>query len=171
MGNVLVCHSWSTDLLDVDLIKENDLDGSQIWKLFFFIPVWFMSYFHLLSLVNYKQYGEGEMSRVVVFVNVLVFNFSLTIFFIKVCWEWSTIASLVHTLPLSTFPHSSYLVVLSEFFYILDWSLLNARLTVDLHTALSSRVWQWKCDQDRCFVKTNTVLHWIRKQIYFIRRR
>ena len=68
---LLACHRWSTNLLDVDLFKENELGGYQIWKLFFVVPVWFMPYFRLLNFVNNEQYGEGEMSRVVVFVSSL----------------------------------------------------------------------------------------------------
>ena len=58
----LYCHRWSTKLLDVELVEENDLDGCQRWKLFFVVPGQFMTYFDLLSFVNNKQYGEGEMS-------------------------------------------------------------------------------------------------------------
>ena len=38
-----------------------------------------MSYFHILPFVKKRQYGEGEMSQVVIFVYVFAFNFSLTI--------------------------------------------------------------------------------------------
>ena len=75
----LACHMWSTNLLDVDLIEENKIGGCQIWKLFFVVSGWFMTYFHLFPFVNNAQYGEGSMSRVVVFVYVFAFNFSLII--------------------------------------------------------------------------------------------
>ena len=75
----------STDLLDVKLIKENKLGGCQRRKLFFVVPGWFMPYFHLLPFVNNKKYGEGEMSRVVVFVYVFAFNVTLTISPLEVC--------------------------------------------------------------------------------------
>ena len=67
-------------MLYVDLIKENKLGGYQRRKLFFIVPGWDMTYFHLLIFVIDKQYVEGELSLVVVFVYVFVFNFTLTIF-------------------------------------------------------------------------------------------
>ena len=36
----LACHMWSTNLLDVELTKENELGGCQILKLFFVAPGW-----------------------------------------------------------------------------------------------------------------------------------
>ena len=51
------CHRWSTNLLDVDLIKENYLGGCQRWKFLFVVPRWFMPYFRLLHFVINKQYG------------------------------------------------------------------------------------------------------------------
>ena len=106
----------SNYLLGVDIIKENKLGGCQRWKLFFVVPVWFMSYFRLLPFVYNKQYGEGEMSWVVVYVYVFAFIFLLTISPVEACWAWSTIASFFGTFPLSVFLRSSYLVVFSEFF-------------------------------------------------------
>ena len=64
----------------MEFTEENDLGGCQIWKLFFVVPGWFIPYFHLLPFVNNEQYGEGEMSQVVVFVYVFAFNFALTLF-------------------------------------------------------------------------------------------
>ena len=64
----LNCLSWYTYLLDMDLVKENNLVGFHRRKLLFFVPEWDMPYFRLLPLVINEQYGEGEMSRVVVFV-------------------------------------------------------------------------------------------------------
>ena len=58
--NLLVICRWSNEFLDVDLIEENDLGVCQRWKLFFVVPGWFMSYFHLLPFVNNEKYGEGE---------------------------------------------------------------------------------------------------------------
>ena len=81
----LACHRWSTNLLDVDLIEEKHLGGCQRWKLFFVVPGWFMSYFHLLPFVNNEQYGEGEMIRVVIFVYFYAFNFALTNSHLEVC--------------------------------------------------------------------------------------
>ena len=75
----LACHMWSTNLMDVDLIEENELSGCQRWKFFFVIPGWFMPYLHLLPFVNNEQYGEGETSRFLVFVYVFAFNFALTL--------------------------------------------------------------------------------------------
>ena len=74
------CRRWSNYLLDVDLIEENKLVRCQKKKLLFFVPVRYMPHFHILSFVINKQYEEGEMSRVVVFVYVFAFNFSLTLF-------------------------------------------------------------------------------------------
>ena len=109
------CWMWSSNLLYLDLIEENELGGFERKNLFFVIPVSYMPYFLLLPFVIIKQYGEGEISRCVVFVYVLVFNFILTIFPLGVCSAWSTIASLVNTLPLWTYPHSSYLFLISDF--------------------------------------------------------
>ena len=72
----LACHRWSTNLFDMDLIKENQLGWCQRWKLFFVVPGWFMPYFYLLPFVNNKQYGESEMSQYVVFVYIFAFNFA-----------------------------------------------------------------------------------------------
>ena len=83
----LVFHRWYTNLLGVDHIEENKLGGFQRWKLFFVVPGWSVHYFHLLRFVNNEQYGEGEMSRVVVFVYIFAFNFSLTIYPLEVCWS------------------------------------------------------------------------------------
>ena len=66
------------------------------------------------------------------------------LFPLEVCWAWSTIASLVNTLPLFTYPHSFFLVVFSEFIIILGWSLLKDKLAVDLLTVLSPCVRRWK---------------------------
>ena len=78
-------HRWSTNLLDVDLIEENKIGGCQRQKLFFVVPGWFMPYFHLPPFVNNEQYGEGEMSRVVVFIYVSAFSFALTLSPLEVC--------------------------------------------------------------------------------------
>ena len=71
--------------MDVDLIKENKLGEFQRLKLLFVIPGWFMPYLHLLTFVNNKQYGEGKMSRFVVYVYVFAFNFALPISPLEVC--------------------------------------------------------------------------------------
>ena len=81
----LDCHMWSTNLLDVDLIKEDDLGGCHIWKLFFVVPGWFMPYLYLPPFGNNEQYVDGEMSQVIVFVYVFSFNFSLTLSPLEVC--------------------------------------------------------------------------------------
>ena len=81
----LACHRWSTNLLDVDLIEENELGGCQRWKLFFVVPGCFMPYFHLLYFVNNEQYVEGEISQVFVFMYVFTFNFALTISPLELC--------------------------------------------------------------------------------------
>ena len=62
---------WSADLFVVDLIKEYKLGGCQRRKLVFVVTGWFMPYFHLLPFVINEEYGEGEISRVVIFVSVL----------------------------------------------------------------------------------------------------
>ena len=49
------------------------------------LQVWFMTYLHLLPSVNNEKYGEGEMSRVVVFVYIFAFNLSLTLSPLEVC--------------------------------------------------------------------------------------
>ena len=72
-------------MLDVDLIEEKYLGGCQRWNLFFVVPGWFMTYFHLPPFVNNEQYGEGEMNQAVVFVYVFAFNFSLTLSPLEVC--------------------------------------------------------------------------------------
>ena len=59
----LDCHMWSTNLLAVDLTKENELGRCQIWKLFFVVSGRFVPYFHFLPFVNNEQYGEGETSQ------------------------------------------------------------------------------------------------------------
>ena len=79
------CHRRSTELLDMELVKENKLGGYQRWKLFFFVPGCFMPYFHLLPFVNNEQYGEGEMSQVVVYVYFFAFNFTPTLYPLEFC--------------------------------------------------------------------------------------
>ena len=37
----------------------------------FVVTGWYMAYFHINPLVFREQYGEGEMSQVVIFVLVL----------------------------------------------------------------------------------------------------
>ena len=64
------CCRWSTDLFDVNLIKEYKLGLRQWRKLVFVVIVWYMPYFHLLPFVIIKQYVEGEMSRFIIFVLV-----------------------------------------------------------------------------------------------------
>ena len=44
-----------------------------------------MPYFCLLSFFNNKQYREGEMIQVVVFVYVFAFNFALNISPLELC--------------------------------------------------------------------------------------
>ena len=41
--------------------------------------------FHLLPFVINEQYGEGEMSQAVVFVNFITFFFALTLSPLEVC--------------------------------------------------------------------------------------
>ena len=81
----LACHRWYTNLLDVDLIKEDNLGGCHIWKLLFVGPGWFMPYLDLPPFGNNEQYVDGEMSQVIVFVYVFSFNFSLTLSPLEVC--------------------------------------------------------------------------------------
>ena len=76
---------WSTNLTHVERIEEKELSGYHIWKLFFVVLGWFMPYFHVLHFVNNEQYGEGGISRVVVFVYVFAFNFALTLSPLEVC--------------------------------------------------------------------------------------
>ena len=49
----LTCRRWSTDLLDVDLIKENKLGGCHRGKLFLVIPLWYMPCLHIPPFFNY----------------------------------------------------------------------------------------------------------------------
>ena len=76
----LACHRWSTNLLDVNLIEENKLDGCQRRELLFIVPGWFITYFHILTFEKNEQYGEDEMSQAVVFLYVFAFNFALTLY-------------------------------------------------------------------------------------------
>ena len=85
MFNKLAYRRWSTDLLDVEIIKENKLGGFQRWKLFFFVPGWFMSYFHLLPFVDNGKYVEGEMSQFFFFAYFFALNFALNISPMELC--------------------------------------------------------------------------------------
>ena len=115
---IYFCRS-STDLLDVELIKENELGRCQRRKIFFVVLVWDVPHFHLLWFLINQQYEEGEMSQYIVFVYVFAFNFALNIPPLEICWAWSTIVSLVDTSTLFNYPHSSFLVVSSRFYFIL----------------------------------------------------
>ena len=47
----LACHRWSTNLLDVELMRENELERCQRYNLLFVVPGWLMPYFHLPPFV------------------------------------------------------------------------------------------------------------------------
>ena len=66
-------------------VKENNLVGFQISKLFFVVPVWDMPDFHLLPFVISEQHVQVEMSRVVVFFYIIAFNFAPTIAPLGLC--------------------------------------------------------------------------------------
>ena len=83
----LACPRWFTNLLDVDLIEEKRAGWMSDMEVGFVIPGWFMPYFHLLTFGNSKQYGEGEMSRFIVFVYVFVFNLALALSSKELCWK------------------------------------------------------------------------------------
>ena len=83
-------------------------------------------------------------------------------------WEWSTIASTVDTLNLSTFPHSSYLVVFSGFCYFRLESPKGWINSVPNHYIFTVCL-RMTIDKDRCIAKAKTVLHWFFKHVYFIR--
>ena len=82
----LAYRRWSTDLLDLLIIKEKKLGGFQRWKLFFFVTGWFMSYFHLLPFVDNKKHVEGETNQFFVFVYFFAFNFAPNISPLELCW-------------------------------------------------------------------------------------
>ena len=54
----------------MNLVKEYKLGGRQWRKLGFIVTGWYMPYLQLLPFVISKQYGEGEISCVVIFVSV-----------------------------------------------------------------------------------------------------
>ena len=137
----LDCHRWSNNLLDVKLIEVNNLGWCQTRNLFFVVPVWFMTYFHLLPFFNDKQYGEGEMSQAVVIVYFFLFFLHL-LFLLRNSVEHDQ--PLLHLSIPCLFPLTLILCSLLYFliFVILGWSLLKAKLKVDLHTALSPCVWR-----------------------------
>ena len=62
---------WSSDLFDVDLVKEYKMGGFQQRKLVFVVTGLYMTYLHLPPFLIIKKYGEGEMIQVVIFVSVL----------------------------------------------------------------------------------------------------
>ena len=64
------CCRWSTDLFDMNLVKEYKLGGCQWRKLVSVVTGCYMPYFNLPPFLFSKQYGEGEISRVVIFVSV-----------------------------------------------------------------------------------------------------
>ena len=64
------CFRWSADFFDMNLVKEYKLGGCQWRKLGSVVTWWYMPYFHLFPFVFSKKYGEGEISRVVIFVSV-----------------------------------------------------------------------------------------------------
>ena len=95
-----------------------------------------MPYFHLITFVNNKQYGESEMSQVVVFVYIFAFNFHL-LFLI-----WKTLEHDKPFLQLSIPCLFPLILILCSFLYfsifvISGWTILKSKLTVDLITTLS----------------------------------
>ena len=129
--------------MDVDLIKENKLYGCHRRNLFFVIPGWDMTYFHLLSLVIDEQYGEDEMIQFDVFVYIFAFIFHLLFSLWKPDWHYQPLLQLSITclFPLTLIPSSLFYLLK---FVIFDRSILRAKLTVDSLTALSPCVWKWK---------------------------
>ena len=71
-------------MLDMNISKENELGVCQRCKLFFVVSWCFMPYFHLTPFVNKKQFREDEISQVVVFVHLFVFNFAIALSPLKV---------------------------------------------------------------------------------------
>ena len=63
------CWGWTTDLFDMNLVKEYKLGGCQWRDLGFIVTGWYMPYFHLSTFVLSEQYGEGEISQVFIFVS------------------------------------------------------------------------------------------------------
>ena len=103
-----------------------------------------MPYFHLPHIVIGKQYGQGEMSQVVIFVSVY---YSFAFWFCTYSLSsgsrlskinhffWRRIASL--HLPSFFVPCQIFCI-----FVLLGWSLKKAKLTLDLHTELKPLWWQ-----------------------------
>ena len=79
------CRRCSTELLDVELIEEKKLGRCQGSKLLFVLPLWDIPHFYLIPFLINKQYVEGEILRVIVFVYVFSFNLALTTFPMEVC--------------------------------------------------------------------------------------
>ena len=130
------CIRWSTEFLDVDPIEENKLGRYHKRMLLFFLPGWYMPHFHLLPFVINKRYGEGEMSRVVVFF----ISYNLILHLLFSLWK-----SVDHDQPLLNLSVTLLLPLTLNLCYLLYFllfiifgrSLLKDKLTVVLLSALS----------------------------------
>ena len=141
------CCRWSTYLFDMNLVKEYKLGGCQWRKLVFVVTVWYMPYLQLTPSVISKQYGEGEMIWIIIFVSVydffafLICTYSLSsgiqLIIINHFFVWLRLASF--HLPSLLVPCWILCILV-----ILGWSIKKDRSTVDLHTALKPLWWQWQ---------------------------
>ena len=138
------CWGRTTDLFDMNLVKEYKLGGCQWRKLGFIVIGWYMPYFRLFPFVLSKQYGEGEISRFSsLFMHnifsIMICTYSLSserrLSMINHCFVWRCLASF--HLPSFLVPCWIFCILV-----ILGWSLKKARLTVDLHTA--SKPFWWR---------------------------
>ena len=82
------CWGWTTDLFDMNPVKEYKLGGCQWRKLGFIVTGWYMPYFHLFPFLLSEQYGEGEISRVLsLFMHNIFFHYDMYLLFIL----WKTV--------------------------------------------------------------------------------
>ena len=134
----MTCWGWSTDLFEINLVKEYKLGGCQWSNLGFIATGWYMPYFRLFPLVLSDQYGECEISRVGIFVSALHF-FPITVctYYLSSGRWLRTINHCFARLCIASFDLPSFFVPCWIFciLVILGWGLKKARWTVDLHTS------------------------------------
>ena len=146
------------------------MGGCQRRKLVFVVTGWYRPYLHIPPFVINEQYGEGEMSWVVIIVSVYY------LFVMLICTYYLSSGSrliitnhrfVCHRLAYFNLPSLFVHCWIFCIFVLLGWSIKKDILTLDLQTTLKI-VAEMTIDDMGCLADAKFVFHQICKNIEFI---
>ena len=138
----------------------------------FFVTGWYMPYFHLLIFVISEQYGEGEISQVVIFVSVLSFILFFVLYLLFILWTYVEHNQPLFCLaPYLFFPLNLVIRTLSNILYFCSFGLesLKGYINNGLPHFIKTFTVVMMVDHMGCVAQAKMVFHNICNNIESIR--